>query len=48
MRNHLNVNELGYVKVKRMVRRLDRSAEKTSESELVGLCQSEEDRDATG
>jgi len=47
MRNHLNVNELGYVKVKRMVRRLDRSAEKTSESELVGLCQSEEDRDAT-
>ena len=36
-RTHLKVNELGCARVKRIVRRLDRSAEKTSESELVGL-----------
>ena len=33
MRRYPKVNELGYVKVSRIVRRLDISAEKTSESE---------------
>ena len=33
LRNHLNVNELSYVKVKRMVRRFDRSVERTYGSE---------------
>jgi len=32
MKRHLKVNELGCVKVKKMGRRLDRSAESTSES----------------